>query len=103
MKKDNLPNPLNLKRTDRLRLEEKTKLEDEVIDSLQRSNITEGNKFVKCRALVITQLLEIKEKKQERRTILKEQKKLNNYSELRWEKKKIWNLSHIVVVPVVTS
>ena len=36
MKKDNLPNPQNLKRTDRLRLEEKTKLVDEVIDSTEK-------------------------------------------------------------------
>ena len=63
MKKDNLPNPQNLKRIDRLRLEEKTKLVHEAIDSAQRSNITEDNKFVKCRTLVITQLLEKKEKK----------------------------------------
>ena len=63
MKKDNLPNPQNLKRIDSLRLEEKTKLVHEAIDSAQRSNITEDNKFVKCRTLVITQLLEIKEKK----------------------------------------
>ena len=43
MKKDNLPNPQNLKRIDRLRLEEKTKLVHEAIDSAQRSNITEDN------------------------------------------------------------
>ena len=34
---------------------------DEVLDSVQTSNITEDNKFVKCGVLVITQLLEIKE------------------------------------------
>ena len=27
--------------------------------------------------------------------------KVDNYSELRWEVKKIWNLSQVVVVPVV--
>ena len=64
--KVNLPNPQNLRRIDRVRLKEMTKLMDEVIDSVQRSNITEDNKVVKCGALVITQLLGIKEK----RTIL---------------------------------
>ena len=34
---------------------------DESIDSVQTSNITEDNKLVKCAALVITQLLGIKE------------------------------------------
>ena len=34
---------------------------DEVIDSVQASNITEDNKLVKCGALVITQLLGTKE------------------------------------------
>ena len=67
MKKDNLPNPQNLSRIDRLRLKEKTKLVDEVIDSLQTSNITEDNKLVKCVALVITQLLGIKEVKNEKK------------------------------------
>ena len=41
---------------------------DEVIDSVQTSNITEDNKLGKCSALVITQLLgvtEIKNKKKE--------------------------------------
>ena len=61
LKKDNLPNPQNLRRIDRVRLKEKTKLVKEVLDSVQTSNITEDNKLVKCRALVITQLLGIKE------------------------------------------
>ena len=61
MKKDNLPKPQNLRRIDRVRLKEKTKLVDEVIDSVQTSNITEDNKLVKCGTLVITQLLGIKE------------------------------------------
>ena len=60
MKKDNLPNPQNLRRIDRVRLKEKIKLEDAVIDTAQTINITEDNKLVKCRALVITQLLGIK-------------------------------------------
>ena len=57
MKKENLLNPQNLRRIDRVKLKEKTKLVDEVIDSVQTSNITE-EKLVKCRALVFTQLLE---------------------------------------------
>ena len=61
MKKNNLPNPQNLRRIDRVRLKEKTKLVDEVIDSVQTSNITEDNKLVKCGTLVIIQLLGIKE------------------------------------------
>ena len=68
MKKDNLPNPQNLRRTVRVGLKEKTKLVDEVIDSVQTSNITEDNKLGKCSAFVITQLLgvtEIKNKKKE--------------------------------------
>ena len=46
--KENLPNPENLKRINRMRLKEKTKLMDEVIDSVQTGNITEGKKLVKC-------------------------------------------------------
>ena len=42
-------------------MQEKNKLVDEVIDSVQASNITEDNRLVKCGALVITQLLGIKE------------------------------------------
>ena len=67
MKKDNLPNPQNLKRIDRLRFKEKTKLVDEAIDSVQTSNITEDNKLVKCGALVITHLLGIKEIKNKKK------------------------------------
>ena len=72
MKKDNLPNPQNLRRIDRVRSKENTKLVDEVIDSIQASNITEDNKLVKCAALLITQLLGIKEikNKKKRRAIL---------------------------------
>ena len=40
IKKDNLRNPWNLRRTDRVRLKEKTKLVDEVIDSVETSKIT---------------------------------------------------------------
>ena len=67
-----MPNPQNQRRIDRVRLKEKTKLVDEVIESVQTSIITEDNKLAKCGALVITQLLEIKEikKQEERRTIL---------------------------------
>ena len=36
-----------------------------------------------------------------KRIELKEQEKIDNYSELRREVKKIWNLSQVVVVPVV--
>ena len=72
MKKDNLPKPQNLRRIDRVRSKENTNLVDEVIDSIQTSNITEDNKFVKRAALLITQLLGIKEikNKKKRRTIL---------------------------------
>ena len=65
MKKDNLPNPQNLRRIDRVRSKENTKLVGEVIDSIQTSNITEDNKLVKCAALLITQLLGIKEIKKD--------------------------------------
>ena len=61
MKKDNLPNSHNLRKSDRLRLNEKTKLVDEFIDSVEKSKITEDNKLVKWGALVITQFLRIKE------------------------------------------
>ena len=37
----------------------------------------------------------------DKRIELKEQEKIDNYSELRQEVKKIWNLSQVVVVPVV--
>ena len=69
MEKDDLPGPPNLRRIDGVRLKGKSKLVDEVIDSVQTSNITEDNKLVKCGAFAITQLLgikEIKNKKQEK-------------------------------------
>ena len=54
MKKDNLPNPQNHRRINRVRLKEKTKLVDEIICSVQTSDNTENNRVVKCVALVIT-------------------------------------------------
>ena len=38
---------------------------------------------------------------EDKRIELKEQEKVENSSELRWELKKMWNLSQVVVVPVV--
>ena len=67
MKKDNLPNPQNLRRIDRVSLKEKTKLVDEVMDSVQTSNITEDNKLTKFATLVINQLLGIKEIKNKKK------------------------------------
>ena len=67
MRKDNLSNPQNLRRIDRVRLKENSKLADEVIDSVKISNITEDNKLVKSEALVIAQLLEIKEIKDKKK------------------------------------
>ena len=67
MKKDNLPNPQNLRRIDRVRLKEKTKLVDEVMDSVQTSKITEDNKLTKFSTLVINQLLGIKEIKNKKK------------------------------------
>ena len=61
MKKDNLPNPQSLRTNDMVRLKEKTKFVDEVLDSVQTSYITEDNKLVKCGALVTTHLVGIKE------------------------------------------
>ena len=66
-KKDNLPNLQNLRRIDKVRLKKKTKLVDEVIDSAQTSSITEDKKLVKCAALVIIQLLGIKEIKSKKK------------------------------------
>ena len=67
MKKDNLPNPQNLRRIDRVSLKEKTKLVDEVMDSVQTSKITEDNKLTKFSTLVINQLLGIKEIKSKKK------------------------------------
>ena len=67
MKKDNLPNPQNPKKIDRVRLKEKTQFVDEIIDSVQTSDIKEDNKLVKCVALVITQLFGIKEIKNKKK------------------------------------
>ena len=53
--------PQSVGRIDRVTLKEKTKLVDEVIESVQASNITEYSKLVKCGALLIIQLLGIKE------------------------------------------
>ena len=39
----------------------------------------------------------------DKRIEFKEQEKIDNYSELRQEVKKIWNLSQVVVVPVVVG
>ena len=60
MKKDSLSHSHNLRRIDRKRLKEKTKFINEVVESVQISNITEDNKFLKSGALVITQLLGIR-------------------------------------------
>ena len=67
MKKYNLSNPQNLMRIDRVRLKEKTKLVSEVIDSLHANTITKENNLVKCRTLVITKMLGIKEIKNNRK------------------------------------
>ena len=81
MKKGILSNPKNLRRIDKVRLKEKTKLVNEVIDSVQTSNITEDNNYVEFGALVITQLLGIKEikdkKKEERFWKIRTESKLN--------------------------
>ena len=81
MKKYILSNPKNLRRIDKVRLKEKTKLVNEVIDSVQTSNITEDNNNVEFGALVITQLLGIKEikdkKKEERFWKIRTESKLN--------------------------
>ena len=68
MKKDDLPNPQNLRRIDRLKMKNKTRLVNEVIGLIETHHITETNKLIKCGALVINQLFgvkEIKRKKQE--------------------------------------
>ena len=67
MKKDNLQNPQNLRRIDKVRLKGKAKLVDEVIDSVQTSNVTEDNRLAKCAALFITQSLGIKEIKDKKK------------------------------------
>ena len=36
-----------------------------------------------------------------KRIELKEHEKVDNYSELRWKVKKIWNWSQVMIVPVV--
>ena len=66
--KDNLPNPQNLRRIDRVRLKEKTKLVDEVLDSVHyRSNITEDSKLVKCGISYYPIVRDKRNKKQEER------------------------------------
>ena len=67
MKKENLPNPQNLRRINRVRLKEQTKLEEEVKHFVQTSNITEDNKHVKCGTLLTTQLLGVKEIKNKKK------------------------------------
>ena len=67
MKKDKLPHSQNLRRIDRKRLKEKTKLMDEAVEYVQISNITEDNKLFKCGTLVITQLLGIKDIKNKKK------------------------------------
>ena len=79
VKKDILSNPKNLRRIDKVRLKEKTKLVNDVIDSVQTSNITEDNNYVEFGALVITQLLGIKE--------IKDKKKKERFWEIRIESK----------------
>ena len=56
-------------KNDRARLKADIKLADEVIDSVQTSNITEDKKLVKCLTLVITQLLGIKETKNKKKEV----------------------------------
>ena len=48
---------------------------DEVINTVKTSNITEDNKLVKCRALVITQLLGIQETKNKKKEELEEKRR----------------------------
>ena len=48
MKKENLREPSNLRRTDRAKLKEKNKIVAVVRDSIKTSNITEYNKLAKC-------------------------------------------------------
>ena len=102
MKKDNLPNPQNLRRIDRVRLKEKTKLGDEVIDSVQLSNITKHNKLLKCGALVITQLLEIKETKNKRKKEPFWKKPIGQYRPLTCLPL-IWKLLAVIVADEIYS
>ena len=102
MKKDNLPNPQNLRRIDRVRLKEKTKLGDEVIDSVQLSNITKHNKLLKCGALVITQLLEIKETKNKRKKEPFWKKPIDQYRPLTCLPL-IWKLLAVIVADEIYS
>ena len=67
MKKYNLRNQQNLIRIDRVRLKEKNKFMGEVIDSVHTNTITKENNLVKCRTLVITKMLGIKEIKNNRK------------------------------------
>ena len=67
MKKYNLRSQQNLIRIDRVRLKEKNKFMGEVIDSVHTNTITKENNLVKCRTLVITKMLGIKEIKNNRK------------------------------------
>ena len=63
----------------------------------RRPDIVVLYKLKESVTLLILLCLEIK------RIELKEQEKVNNYSELKREVKKIWNLSQVMVVPVVIA
>ena len=65
MKKDKLPKAQNLRKSNKMRLKEKTELVDEVIHIVHASNITVKTKLIKCQALVIFQLLGINKKEKE--------------------------------------
>ena len=65
MKKDKLPKAQNLRKSNKMRLKEKTKLVEYVIHIVHAGNITVKTKLIKCRALFIFQLLGINNKENE--------------------------------------
>ena len=65
MKKDKLPKAQNLRKSNKMRLKEKTKLVDDVIHIVHAGNITVKTNLIKCRALFIFQLLGINNKENE--------------------------------------
>ena len=61
-----------------MKLKEKTKLLNEVMDSVPTSNISKGNKLLKCGALVVTQLLGMKEIKNKKKEIKNNHQSVKN-------------------------
>ena len=62
MEMDEMPKPINLRKIDRNRVRKKTQLVNKVIQKYHTNSITGTNKFIRAGAIVVCNLLGVKEK-----------------------------------------